>query len=126
MGAGFVASASADWDCEAGSVGCDVDGWGVCVSVLCAGCGREGVADKSDNKKKIAARVIQESRAAAKLSYAFVRQQTYDLPNDPGLIATMRCGGICLVLRIAWGYWPHGGDLKAKDGASGIGRLVVH
>jgi hypothetical protein len=61
-----AASSGAEADCERGSVGCDVDGWAVCVSVLCAGCGREGVADKNGNNMKTVARVIQGSRPAVK------------------------------------------------------------
>lgn len=81
--AAFASSGGTDGDCEAGPVGCDRGGWGVWVSVLCAGDGG-GVVDKNGNKKKIAARVIQESRAAVQTSYAFARNVTYELPRDPG------------------------------------------
>ena len=66
FGTAFASYGAADGDCEDGSIVCDAGGWEVCVSALCAACDGETVPDKNGNNIKIAARVIQESRATVK------------------------------------------------------------
>lgn len=63
FGTALASYGAADGDC---SIVCDAGGWEVCVSALCAACDGETVPDKNANKIKIAARVIQESRATVK------------------------------------------------------------